>query len=63
MGSRVLTDAKGTSLCDKFSSADPNSVWNKIYEKHMNKDQSCMGIDSGLNEMHKSDDLITTFNK
>ena len=40
---RVLTGAKSGSQCSKFSEAEPGSVWNKIFKKHMMENESCIG--------------------
>ena len=58
---RVLTGAKSGSQCSKFSEAEPGSVWNKIFKKHMMENESCIGKEKASKQMQETNELLTMF--
>ena len=59
---RVLTASKSSATCATLREAEPGTVWNHIFKKHMTENESCIGIRNGLKQMQESDQLLTFFN-
>ena len=58
---RVLTGAKSGSQCSKFSEAEPGTVWNRIFKKHMMENESCIGKEKASKQMQETNELLTMF--
>ena len=57
---RVLTTRRQWSTSKMFLEAEPNSVWNKIWENHMT-DDSFTGSGPGIEAILNSNELLTGF--
>ena len=58
---RVLTGAKSGSQCSKFSEAEPGTVWNRIFKKHMMENESCIGKEKASKQMQETNELLAMF--
>ena len=58
---RVLTGGKSGASCTRFSGAEPDTVWNRIFKIHMTENGSCIGEEKALKQMQETDALLTSY--
>ena len=56
-----MTGGKSGASCTTFSGAEPGTVWNRIFKKHMTENKSCIGEEKALKQMQGTDQLLTFF--
>ena len=56
-----MTGSKSSASCAAFSGAEPGTVWNHIFKKHMTENESCIGSKKASKQMQEANHLLTQF--
>ena len=56
-----MTGSKSSASCAAFSGAEPGTVWNRIFKKHMTENESCIGSKQASKQMQEANHLLTQF--
>ena len=56
-----MTSPKEWGVAQKFLDAEPNSVWDQIYNNHMTDESFTKGENDAINTMMKKSELLTAY--